>query len=204
MPWEIWVNQHGERFIREDEESVDNRERVLLHQPDMRFWVVFDDRILEEAPPLILRWPAPEIRAKAKDGRFVLAADSLEELAAKMEVPAAALRATVDAYNAALERGAPDPLGRQHRPLPIVQPPFYAIKQQGIVLRTWTGLRADRDLRILRPDGTPIAGLYGAGEVLGAATFSGDSFCGGMSIGPALVFGRELGQRLARQVAATA
>jgi succinate dehydrogenase/fumarate reductase flavoprotein subunit len=204
LPWEIWVNQHGERFLREDEESVDNRERVLLKQPDMRFWVVFDDRILTESPPLILRWPAPEIRAKAKEGRFVLAADTLEELAAKMDVPVASLAATVAAYNAALEGGSPDPLGRQHRPLPIVQPPFYAIRQQGIVLRTWTGLRADRELRIVRPDGTPIAGLYGAGEVLGAATFSGDSFCGGMSIGPALVFGRELGQRLAQQVAATA
>ncbi|MCS6801640.1 MAG: FAD-dependent oxidoreductase [Chloroflexota bacterium] len=204
MPWEVWVNQRGERFIREDEESVDNRERALLHQPDMRFWVVFDDRILEESPPLILRWPAPEIRAKAKEGRLVLAADTIDRLAAKMDVPAATLQATIDAYNAALAAGAPDPLGRQHRPLPIVQPPFYAIKQQGIVLRTWTGLRADRDLRILRPDGTPIAGLYGVGEVLGAATFSGDSFCGGMSIGPALVFGRELGQRLARQVAAAA
>ncbi|GIW08461.1 MAG: flavocytochrome c [Dehalococcoidia bacterium] len=200
LPWEIWVNQHGERFIREDEESVDNRERVLLQQPDMRFWVVFDDRILDESPPLILRWPAEELRAKAKEGRFVLAAETLADLAAKMDVPAAALERTVNAYNAALERGAPDPLGRAHRPLPIVQPPFYAIKQQGIVLRTWTGLRADRELRIVRPDGTPIAGLYGAGEVLGAATFSGDSFCGGMSIGPALAFGRELGKRLAQQL----
>lgn len=202
QPWEIWVNQNGERFIREDEESVDNRERVLLKQPDMRFWVIFDDRILDQSPPLVLNWPAETVRQMAAEGRVVVRADSLEELAGKIGVPAAALASTVGAYNAAIEGNSADALGREHRPLPIAQGPFYAMKQQGIVLRTWTGLRADSNLNILRPDGSPIDGLYGAGEVLGAATFSGDSFCGGMSIGPALVFGREVGQRLARQAVA--
>jgi succinate dehydrogenase/fumarate reductase flavoprotein subunit len=201
-PWELWVNQRGERFIREDEASVDSRERALLQQPDMRFWIVFDEQILREAPPLVLKWPAPRLRELAREGRLVKMAPTLEELAAKMEVPAEQLLATVAAYNAALQAGVPDPLGRQHRPLPLAEAPFYALRQQGIVLRTWAGLRVDRDLAVLRPDGSRIEGLYAVGEVLGAAQFSGDSFCGGMSVGPALVFGRELGRQLARRVAA--
>jgi fumarate reductase flavoprotein subunit len=44
--------------------------------------------------------------------------------------------------------------------------------------------------------GKPIPNLYAAGEVLGLGATSGNSFVGGMSVTPAMTFGRLLGQRL--------
>ncbi len=36
--------------------SVDVREHVLLEQPDLRYWVVFDQPIFERAPPMAYNW----------------------------------------------------------------------------------------------------------------------------------------------------
>ena len=49
LPREICVNAHGQRFIREDEPSVDVREHALLDQPELRYWIVFDDAIFRKA-----------------------------------------------------------------------------------------------------------------------------------------------------------
>lgn len=194
--WEVWVNVHGERFCREDEGSVDNRERALRQQEDMRLWAVFDEAILDAAPPMVKRWPAETVRELADEGRLVKRADTLEELAFRMDVSATGLRTSIDAYNLALQGGLPDPMGREHRPLPVIKPPFYAIRMQGYVVRTWAGLQADTELEVVDAKGQPIPGLYAVGETLGAATFSGDSFVAGMSIGPAITFARYLAGQL--------
>ncbi len=55
MPWEINVNTEAQRFIREDEPSVDVREHVLLDQQDLRYWVIFDQAIFDQAPPMVLK-----------------------------------------------------------------------------------------------------------------------------------------------------
>ena len=56
LPWEIYVNAHGQRFVREDEPSVDVREHALLDQPELRYWIVFDDAIFRQAPPIVYDW----------------------------------------------------------------------------------------------------------------------------------------------------
>jgi predicted oxidoreductase len=62
---------------------------------------------------------------------------------------------------------------------------------------TFGGVAVDGELRVVREDGSPVPGLYAAGEALGAAATSGNGFCGGMLATPALSFGRILGRRLA-------
>ena len=49
---------------------------------------------------------------------------------------------------------------------------------------------------MLGRDCQPLPGLFAVGEILGGAALSGDSFASGMSITPALSFGRLLGQSL--------
>jgi fumarate reductase flavoprotein subunit len=66
----------------------------------------------------------------------------------------------------------------------------------GIVLKTPAGLEVDDELRVLHRSGAPIPGLYAVGEAIGGATLSGNSFVSGMSVTPALSFGRWIGQRL--------
>ncbi len=67
---------------------------------------------------------------------------------------------------------------------------------QGYYLLNTAGVAVDNQLRILGENGSPIKNLYAAGEMLGMAAFQGSSYCGGMSVTPALTFGRILGERL--------
>jgi fumarate reductase flavoprotein subunit len=81
-------------------------------------------------------------------------------------------------------------------PLPIAQPPFYAIQLQSWNLTDYAGIAVDGELRVIKKDGTLIGNLYAAGELLGMGQLMGRSVCGGMSVTPALAFGRLLGNEI--------
>lgn len=193
-PWEIWVNRSGERFIAEDTPSMHAKEVALVEQPDESFWHIFDDAIFKAAPPLVRRWSREEMEETfGEDSHAFKKADSLAQLAQKAGIDAEGLRATVDAYNAELGTG-PDALGREHRPLPIGQAPFYAIRSQASQIISFAGLAVDEQLRVRRVQGSSIPNLFAAGELLGAGQLMGKCYFGGMMVMPALTFGRLLGQ----------
>ena len=194
-PWEIYVNMHGQRFVREDEPSVDAREHALLEQPDLRYWVVFDDHIFHNAPPIVYDWSREQMAESFNTREAFRKADSLESLAQSIGVPVDVLANTVAEFNASVAEGR-DGLGRRHLPAPITKPPFYAIRQQGGSLSSTVGVAVNEKLQVLRPDGDAIPGLYAAGEVLGSGQLQGNAFVGGMMVMPCIVFGRLLGERL--------
>ncbi|MBT7449196.1 MAG: FAD-binding protein, partial [Rhodospirillaceae bacterium] len=74
--------------------------------------------------------------------------------------------------------------------------PFYGIKSMGITVLSPEGLEVDDHLRVLNTKGEAIPNLYAAGEVLGFGRTSGDAFVGGLSLTPALAFGKILGERI--------
>ena len=199
-PWEVWVTTSGERFLREDEPDIEVREDAVKAQ-GLKFWVFWDEGIQREAPPLLPTWPIEKMREEAAAGRMIQSSGSLADLAGKMDVLPSALEATIATYNDAIKSGAADPLGRQHRPRPIGEPPFYAALLHAFANLSWSGLRVNTDLEVLRADGSPITGLYAVGEVLGFSTFSGHAHCGGMSVGPCISLGRYLGLRLGQRAA---
>jgi fumarate reductase flavoprotein subunit len=196
MPWEIYVNVHGKRFIREDEPSVDVREHILQGQPDVRYWIVCDAVTLKEAPPLCPAFSPDEIKTAAESGEpMFYVADTIAALGEKAGLPGDVLAETVTAFNDGQARGV-DYFGRSHLPRPVAKAPFYAIRAQGISVSGVVGLKVNNDLQIIRDDGTPVLGLYAAGETLGAGATMGNAICGGMLVTPALTFGRILGQHL--------
>lgn len=198
LPWEVWVNRRGERFVAEDVRSPHQREQLLLEQPDLALAAVWDQQAVREGPAAIgPDWTREQELEEAARGRWLHRADTLEELAAKLGVNAAGLVATVRAYNEALRAGIPDPMGREHRPVTIEEPPFYGVVSRGGMLLTRGGPEVDAHLRPLDGDGRPVGGIRLAGEVLGMSQFSGDAFAGGMSIGPALSLGRWAVQQFA-------
>lgn len=200
QPWEVYVDLQGQRFVREDEPSVDTRERALLALPDMTFWAVYDEAIRRNAPPFFAKVP-PDV-AMTRFGRHpgYQRADSLPELARLTGVDEAKLTATIETYNRGVATGEPDPMNREHRPLPIAEAPFYAVRHVGWSIVGFAGLAVDEELRVLNEAGQPIPNLYAAGEVLGLGATSGNSFVGGMSVTPAMTFGRLLGQRLGKTI----
>ena len=196
LPWEVYVNSYGKRFIREDEPSVDVREHILQDQPNVRYWIVFDSITLEEAPPLIPSYKADEIRSATENGvPMFYVADSIADLAEKAGLPRDILVETIESFNDGQAKGK-DSFGRSHMPRPVVDGPFYSVRVQGISVTGAVGLKVNDCLQILRHDNTPVPGLYAAGETLGTDTLMGDSVCGGMLVTPALTFGRLLGQYL--------
>ena len=71
---------------------------------------------------------------------------------------------------------------------PLARPPFYAFTLVPGDLGTSGGLVTDEDARVLRDDGSPIAGLYATGNC--SASVMGADYAGpGATIGPALTFG---------------
>ena len=196
MPWEVYVNAHGKRFIREDEPSVDVREHTIQDQPDLRHWILFDSVTLKEAPPLFAEFSPDEIKAAAENGEpCFYVADTIEALAEKAGLPADALAETVATFNAG-QASVTDAFGRDHMPRGVTDAPFYAIRSQAFSVSSTVGLKVNLNLEVTREDGSAISGLYAAGEALGQGAMMGSSFCGGMLVTPALTFGRLLGQRL--------
>ena len=198
-PWEVYVDRHGRRFVAEDELSIDTKERKLAELPDLTFWVILDRRGLEESSPIFRRWSTEELLALANHRPGISAAPSLGELAHKSGIEPQGLELEIDAYNDGVAKGQ-DALGRKFLPAPIVQPPFVAIRNHGVTLITFCGVDVDGELRVRAPGGQVIDGLYAVGEVIGAGATSGNAFCGGMMVTPAISFGRWLGARVAERL----
>jgi fumarate reductase flavoprotein subunit len=198
QPWEIYVNSKGERFVAEDHPSVDVREHALLEQPDMRFWIVFDDEIFNAATPIIGEtdsWTRQEMVEAFDSHPMFYRAETMAALADATGINEAGLTATLGQYNQAQADGS-DAFSRRHMPRSIGKPPFYAIRLQGGSLMSIAGLAVSAELRVIRENGTPIANLYAAGELLGSGQTMGNATCGGMMVTPALTFGRLLGDRI--------
>jgi fumarate reductase flavoprotein subunit len=195
--WEVFVDVHGRRFMQEDHPSIDYRERSLLRQPGMAMHIVFDQAILDNASVLTLD---AESVYRAKFGRHpaFVKSPTIAGLARKLGVPAANLRRTIEEYNRAVDAGVDRKWGRQFLIRRIERAPFYGIKAQGITVLSPAGLKVDSRLRVLGRGGRAIPNLYAAGEILGFGRTSGDAFVGGLSLTPALTFGRLLGEKLLR------
>lgn len=126
-------------------------------------------------------------------------ADTLEELAAEIGVPAQELVATVARFNDAVRRGVDEDFGRGDEPydrafsggrsplVPIERGPFHAAAFGVSDLGTKGGLRTDTAARVLNSADRVIPGLYAAGNTMAAP--SGTAYPGGGNpIGTSMLF----------------
>jgi fumarate reductase flavoprotein subunit len=185
----IAVDFRGRRFV---DESLPYKEigDACLALPEHVAWQVFDQQTMDEDDP--------EVHIYWFSGRLATGlletADTIEELAARIDVPAEELRRTVEEYNAAVRGERPDDFGRtslsgtSERPNELVRGPFYAHLSGASVLATYCGLTIDPTTRVLDVYGEEIPGLFAAGEVTGG--FHGAGYVTGTSVGKSGVFGR--------------
>lgn len=194
-PREIYVNVHGDRFVREDYPGLDFREQALGRQPGLRMWVIADHDMMTTSKPFVGGWTLEQMMEGFETHSMFFKADSIDALGVKAGVNPQGLRKSVDQFNSAIDSGAPDPFGRVHRPTKIANGPFYAVLMTGWTVVSSAGIAVDGRLRVVRPDGTAVPNLYAAGEVLGAGVTSGKAFTNGSLVTPAITFGRLLGQK---------
>ena len=197
-PWEIWVNAHGARFMREDHPSAGYRERTLQDQPAVKAFVVFDEGIRQNAPNITTHLTDNELRAAFGTHPSYLRGDTVADLARQMGVPSTALEKTVADYNGAVAKGQDPVFRRDNLPRAIDTPPYYAIATVGTALPSPAGVAIDDKLRVLDEDGHPIPDLYACGEIFGCTRPMGRGYESGMSVGPTITTARLLGQALLR------
>ena len=198
VPFGIVVNRAGQRFYDEGEDLWPKRYatwgRLIAGQPGQVAFSLFDSQAF---------------------GRFILPmfppvrANSVEELAAGLDVDTAALCATVQRFNAAIDRDITyDPTRLDGRgtsgieppksnwAMPIEQPPFFAYPVRPGVTFTYLAVGVDTAAHVLRQDGEPFGNVFAAGEVMAGNVLLNGYLAGfGMTIGA--VCGRVAGEEAA-------
>ena len=192
----IAVNRLGRRYVDESS-SYKLLGDAVLRQPDAMAFQVFDQRIMDTASDGVSPF---DFRSAQKRG-LVDAADSIEALAKKIGVDPAALATTIRRYNDFVANGCDEDYGRDGlsnhygRLVPIDRAPFYAYATTSGLLATYCGLTVETDTRVLDVFGTPIRGLFAAGEIMGG--FHGVSYMTGSALGKCVIFGRIAGRNAA-------
>jgi succinate dehydrogenase/fumarate reductase flavoprotein subunit len=130
-------------------------------------------------------------------------ADTLAGLAAQLGIDSERFDATVRRWNALVASGKDSDFGRGESvyerwvgdpvaPHPnlgsIEQPPFFALPIHAHSSGTKGGPRTNEHAQVLNAGGTPIAGLYAAGNAMAGISGPG-YFGGGGTIGLAMTFG---------------
>jgi 3-oxo-5alpha-steroid 4-dehydrogenase len=200
----VLVNRQGERICNEELYGATQAELIAAHGGDA--YLVFDSRthreglrqLWDQAAAFQLLYMLPALFLGRKKEQ------SLTALAAKLGMPPTQLQATMTAYNATVERGAPDPLGKSpERFVPQDRPPFYAIDcsldwTKGVPCTAMTlgGLVVDEETgQVLSADGSAIEGLYAAGR--NAVGICSQSYVSGLSIADCVFSGRRAGRHAA-------
>ena len=199
--WLIMVNQQGRRFA--DESAPYTVLGGLIQKEGGHAFAVFDETARSEAKPSPIsqaNWVDDVLAQKADEGR-IHRADTLEALAASMEVDAEGLRGTIERYNADVAAGTDSAFFKEHGMCSVLKAPFYGVElRPAIVCWTGTGVRVNSDTCVITKSDKPIPGLYAAGETIG--NLHGDRYVGGGgSFGPCLVFGKLAGEMAAKYAA---
>ena len=165
----VLIDGRGQRFADEGLGGVYMVNAIAQLDDPLSAIVVFDSETWEAAKSEDIVPPNPSL---PETGGTLHRADDLVGLAAMIDVPQAALNATVAEYNVAIMADAlgqlvPRRTAEKYKPRPIQTPPFYAIPVCAGITVTMGGIAIDGDARVLRSDGKPIPGLFAAGSTAG-------------------------------------
>ncbi|KAF2810609.1 fumarate reductase/succinate dehydrogenase flavo protein-like protein [Mytilinidion resinicola] len=212
-PHSIIVNRQGRRFANDGfyphvVEQVTRYGSQMTHMPHWPAWLVFDQSMLDKygLAPTYPGQPLPE--------GLAIQADSIKELAERTGIDPAGLSETVERYNGFCETATDPDFGRGTFPwsalmvgdyrlknpnmAELTRAPFYAIQLVHVSLGAGTaGLQTDEHGRVLTVLGTPIPGLFAAGN-----STAWQDWGGGYSSGVAGMRGMMYGYRAALHMTA--
>ena len=137
------------------------------------------------------------IDAQVDAGRIVKA-DTLEELAEKMNLPVDTFVATVKRYNELCAKGDDEDFYKEaYRMIALETAPFYAFRNSSFALSTLDGIRIDTHSHPIDAEDKAFSGLYVIGDSSGSFfAYSYPNLCTGYAHGRTLTFAR----RVAREI----
>ncbi|HWQ51044.1 MAG TPA: FAD-binding protein [Terriglobales bacterium] len=154
----IFVNDQGQRFVN-DQGAYGVGPKVV--EQGGSGWAIFDNSIAQGVG---------DVRHYGDLGLYV-SADTIEELAGKINVDAANLAATVEQYKGYVAAGKDEAFGRAMLNMTFDEAPYYACRMTCRVQGTFGGIATNVKAEVLTPDGAAIPGLYAAGECTSEGTW---------------------------------
>ena len=204
QPW-LSMNNDGERYANEDlpYAYISN---AVRQEPGYTRWTVWDAKWPEEAPnfhqtackSLKSVYHDPQRLQQLINDNVIKSADTLDELAQKMNIPADTLKASVKRYNELVQKGFDEDFYKRQECMTMIdKPPFYAAHIATALLVTLGGLKINENMQVLDNNKKIIPGLYAAGNNSGS--FYANDYCVtvmGNSHGRAYTFGYLAGKNV--------
>ena len=205
-PHAILVDRTGRRYMNEGGSYMAYCKGMLAREaiaPAVPSWAVFDSQCMAKYM-LAGTLPGSPKPASWYSSGYLKKAGTIEDLARRIDVDPAALTATVARFNRFAAQNRDEDFGRGDRAYdrwlgdPFHQPsetlgaidkgPYYAVPVVPGDVGTYGGVVTDTCARVLRDDGSVIAGLYATG--ISTASVMGRFYPGaGGSVGPSFVWG---------------
>ncbi|MDR3763059.1 MAG: FAD-binding protein [Acidobacteriota bacterium] len=209
QPTNLWVNQDAVRFIDESivsatancNKAVEIQGSVysILDQAGFDKYAAgacqthysgFADKLIGNPVPGL----AAEIE-KYKNLPDVFTAPSLEELAHKIGLDAAAFKGTVEQYNGFAQSGSDAEWGKKASNIwPVAKGPFYAFRLSSGMVNTNGGVRINRNAQVVDPRYKVISGLYATGIL--TSGWEGETYLMGTCQAVALWGGRKAAKHI--------
>jgi len=203
-PGSLVVDVNGARFMNEALPYMEAGQAMYAHNdavPSVPCWLIMDTRHRRRYPFGLS--PPGHTPAEWLSSGYMRKADTLAGLAAQCGVDAKGLEMTVARFNqfaadgtdrdfhrgeGAYDRYCGDRTNKPNPCLgPVDKPPYWAVALYPGDIGTSGGLVCDEHSQVLCLDGSPIPGLYAAGNI--SASVMGRRYLGaGASIGASLIF----------------
>jgi succinate dehydrogenase/fumarate reductase flavoprotein subunit len=193
----IMVGSDGTRFVNESSfpsHGHINNHGTWISMPIPTPAYMILDETARKAGPLYTSWSKDNSEELAKG--YLVSADTIAGLAAKIKVPAAKLEKQVATYNQYCADKVDPVFGRDPKYLkPLETGPYYAIALVPTFTNTQGGPKRNVSCEVLDLDGKAIPHLYSAGEL---GSFYADIYNGGGNLSEDLFTGRIAGKNASK------
>ena len=190
----IFVNCKGKRFVCEDATYAYTYRAIFQQETQLggHTYMIFDQNAIEQG---LTPW-ADDPEGAVADGKL-FSADTVEELAEQIGVPASNLKSTVDLWNTNIEESGEDlEYGRDTQLIKLDKPPFYANLNISANRGSLGGLLINTKAEVIDNNGEVIPGLYAGG--MNSGGWYGLYYPGsGTSLSGGLVWGHIAGESAA-------
>ena len=208
----ILVDQSGKRFVNEQHPYMQDTgarpfesfDPITQSFPSVPCWLICDEEGRKLYPlgnpayndrDVSFEWSKDNL--KEVELGILKKADTIDELATILNLPADTLNKTIERWNALTAARSDEDFSRPPGSMiPIATPPYYAGEIWPIVSNTQGGPRHDEKQRIINVFDEPVARLYAAGDM--GSCFSHLYLAGG-NIAECIITGRIAGEQVATE-----